>query len=68
MKRFYVSGRAAILALVCVGLVGCGQEVLDFRNAELVNGKLYKRNATQPQSEACATILQIPRGADHGTI
>lgn len=50
MKRFYVSGRAAILALVCVGLVGCGQEVLDFRNAELVNGKLYKRDANEPFS------------------
>lgn len=56
MKRFYVSGRAAMLAAVCVGLAGCGQEVLDFRNADLVNGKIYADGANKPFSGKVTNI------------
>lgn len=42
-----------ILLLSCamaVALAGCSGHVLEFRNAEVVNGKIYKSGANEPSA------------------
>lgn len=48
-KKINCQRTLLLLAVVLsAGLVGCGKKVLDFRNVELVNGKLYAAGANQP--------------------
>lgn len=43
--RRCLSGTAILAAVIAVG---CGQKVLDFRNVEISNGKIYSRGANTP--------------------
>ncbi|AAQ58887.1 toxin-antitoxin system YwqK family antitoxin [Chromobacterium violaceum] len=58
-----------ILLLSCamaVALAGCSGHVLEFRNAEVVNGKIYKSGANEPFSGKVSNVpaAQIFRGLD----
>lgn len=48
--------RLAAVALAAFALAGCSQEVLDFRNADLVNGKIYADGANKPFSGKVTNI------------
>nr|WP_239645799.1 hypothetical protein [Burkholderia pseudomallei] len=53
MKRTHVPGRGAALVAVAIAavlLAGCKREVLDYRNAQMVNGKVYDGSANEPFS------------------
>ncbi|WP_230954819.1 toxin-antitoxin system YwqK family antitoxin [Burkholderia gladioli] len=53
MKRTHVPGRGAALVAVAIAavlLAGCKGEVLDYRNAQMVNGKVYDGSANEPFS------------------
>ena len=41
-------GKWGIALLLAVGLTACGQDVIEFRNAEIVNGKLYRSGEDVP--------------------
>lgn len=47
MKKLIGAGLAGFLVL---SLTGCGSEVLESQNAEVVNGKIYKKGADSPFS------------------
>lgn len=49
-------GAAALAAITAMSLAACGQ-VLDFRNAEISNGKVFKAGANQPFS---GTLTDVP--------
>lgn len=46
-------------ALAALVLAGCGQKTLDYRNAEINNGKIYAGNANEPFS---GQVTNIPYG------
>ena len=48
---------AGLACLLILGLAGCSKPVLDFRNAEIVNGKVYRSGADSPFT---GTIANIP--------
>ncbi|MFL9867287.1 hypothetical protein PQR67_24185 [Paraburkholderia fungorum] len=53
MKTFHINRRMAMLTAITVAaalLAGCKGEVLDYRNAQMVNGKIYAGNANAPFS------------------
>jgi hypothetical protein len=64
MKRIN-SAISAALALSCAAtvLVGCGSKVLDFRNAEISNGKVYANGANTPFS---GKVTNVPGGTVFG--
>lgn len=47
MKKTILAGTISLLAMT---LSGCGSEVLDYRNAEISNGKIYKKGSNTPFS------------------
>ncbi|OQS35166.1 hypothetical protein B0T40_13490 [Chromobacterium haemolyticum] len=51
---------------MAVALAGCSGHVLEFRNAEVVNGKIYKSGANEPFSGKVTNVpaAQIFRGLD----
>lgn len=55
----YIRLAALLLGLA---LAGCGQDVLDFRNAEVSQGKLYKEGANKPFSGKVTNVpyAQMP--------
>lgn len=48
--------RLAAMLLSAFGLSGCFQDTLDFRNAEISNGKLYEAGANEPFSGKVTNI------------
>lgn len=53
MKRTHVPGRGAALVAVAIAavlLAGCKGKVLDYRNAQMVSGKVYDGSANEPFS------------------
>lgn len=56
MNTNIMKGLSCLLALA---LAGCGSEVLDFRNAEIVNGKIYKKGANEPFTGKVTNIPDI---------
>ncbi|CAJ5405376.1 lipoprotein [Burkholderia pseudomallei] len=53
MKNTYAQRRGAALAAVAIAavlLAGCKDKVLDYRNAQMVNGKVYDGSANEPFS------------------
>ena len=63
MKAHRYTRLAALL--LGLALAGCGQEVLDFRNAEVSQGKLYKEGANKPFSGKVTNVpyAQMPKDA-----
>ncbi|MBO7882016.1 toxin-antitoxin system YwqK family antitoxin [Burkholderia pseudomallei] len=61
MKNSLVrSSRLLIAALVATAaLTGCGNDVLDYRNAQIVNGKVYAGTADEPFS---GHLTNLPEG------
>lgn len=51
MTTFNMRSLSLLAALVStIGLTACGPKVLDYRNAQMVNGKVYIDNANEPFS------------------
>ena len=52
--------------VIAASLAGCSGRVLEFRNAEVVNGKIYKSGANEPFSGKVTNVpaAQIFRGLD----
>lgn len=63
MKAHRYTRLAALL--LGLALAGCGQDVLDFRNAEVSQGKLYKEGANKPFSGKVTNVphAQMPKAA-----
>lgn len=49
-------GKWGIALLLAVGLTACGQDVIEFRNAEIVNGKLYRSGEDTPFSGEATNV------------
>lgn len=60
MKQILQALRAPLLAFFAslVLLAGCSPSTVDFRNAEIVNGKLYKSGANDPYSGRMTNVPQ----------
>lgn len=48
---------APLVAVMALSLSGCGKDVLDYRNVQVVNGKIYKGDANKPFS---GTLTNVP--------
>lgn len=59
-------GKWGIALLLAVGLTACGQDVIEFRNAEIVNGKLYRSGEDVPFTGK-ATNVPFPKIQTDGT-
>lgn len=67
--KLFNSVRLSILSLSCaaVALAGCGSKVLDFRNVEIVNGKVYATDANSPFSGKLTNVpMRAVIGSQHG--
>ena len=68
IKREYMKNRFLVL-LLSFGLMACSKEVLDYRNAEMVNNQIYAQGAN---SSFTGKVTNIPytliQSKDFGTI
>lgn len=65
--KFSIHSKSAVLAATLattLALTGCGDRTLDFRNAEINNGKVYARNANSPFS---GKVTNVPAGTVFGS-
>lgn len=64
MKQFHFAvSSALVLPCVAILLSACGSKVLDFRNAEISNGKVYANGANTPFS---GKVTNVPGGTVFG--
>jgi hypothetical protein len=65
MFRLHTLSTIAVAAVVTAALAACGSKVLDFRNAEIVNGKVYASGANEPFSGRLTNVpvdkLMLPQ-------